>query len=114
MGLAGLIERQGFMKRRANLPLLDEIESKLQLGHAAHPGPNDPPLVAEERIEMRDGGLDPTAQSEVDHGAARLQAIEIDHTGGSADGIDDDIDSVPPGPGAHGRRHTGPPTSHER
>src|SRR3954470_16584866 len=57
MGRAGLTQRQSLVKHRTDHSLFHEIESELQLGHAAHPGPHDPPLVAEEWIEMRDRGL---------------------------------------------------------
>src|SRR5262245_14788314 len=53
MSLAGLVERQSFVKRRSDLALLHEIEAERQLGHAAHPGPDEPSLVTEEGIEMR-------------------------------------------------------------
>src|SRR5262245_7289297 len=107
MGLAGLIQRQSLVKRRADLPQFQEIESKLQFGHAAHPRAYDPPLVAEKGIEMRDCRFSSAAQPEVHDGAARLQALEISRHRRPADRIDDDIDSIPPGPAADGRAHIG-------
>src|SRR5262245_28036367 len=99
MGLAGLLESQRLVERRADFALFHEVESELQFSRAAHPSSDDPPLIAKEGVEMRDDRLGPATEPEVHEGPARLQTLEVGRHRSSADRVDDDIDSIRPAPG---------------
>src|SRR5262249_26882083 len=77
-----------------------------------HPCADDAPLVAEERIEMRDRRCRAAAQPEIDHDAARPQAFEAVTHGGAADRIDDDVDAVATAPAAYRRADLGLAIAH--